>query len=106
MGADVDPVHAAHGLLERRRDCLAHRNPECLAAVDQPGSPLLAADIELAAAGASLATAPALSRLSLSEALGDAAIVAIAPSDETTKPASVLVIRTEAGWRLRALFEN
>jgi hypothetical protein len=103
---DEDPVRAAHRLLQRRQRCLADHDTNCLTDIDQPGSPLLDADRALAAGKEAPEPAPSLSRLSLSETMGDAAIVAIAPADETTKPATVLLIRTEAGWRLRALFED
>lgn len=104
--AAEDPVHAAFRLLGDRQSCLEHGESGCLAAIDQADSPLLAADRALSSGGRSPASAPLLSQLTLTETIGDAAVISIAPAPGTTKPASVLLIRTEAGWRLRALFEN
>ncbi len=107
---DEDPVTAAAGLLARRHACLVRRDGVCLAAVDEAGSPLLGTDMALIADGGAAAKVPdppGRSLLSLVEALGEAAIIAVASNAaETTQPASVLMIRTEAGWRLRELFEN
>jgi hypothetical protein len=100
-----DPVHAAFRLLHDRRSCLEHGDEGCLAAIDQADSPLFAADSALLSAGQGTKVSPELSQLSLTETVGDAVVISIGAS-ETTKPASVLVIKTEAGWRLRALFEN
>jgi hypothetical protein len=100
-----DPVHAAFRLLHDRRSCLEHGDEGCLATIDQADSPLFAADSALLSAGQGTTVSPELSQLSLTETVGDAVVISIAAS-ETTKPASVLVIKTEAGWRLRALFEN
>jgi tRNA A-37 threonylcarbamoyl transferase component Bud32 len=100
-----DPVHAAFRLLRDRRSCLEHGDGGCLVAIDQADSPLFAADSALLSARRGTTVSPELSQLSLTETVGDAVVISIAAS-ETTKPASVLVIKTEAGWRLRALFEN
>ncbi|GAB3388184.1 hypothetical protein GCM10027568_08950 [Humibacter soli] len=102
-----DPVTAAASLLSVRSGCLERADAEGLTEVEQEGSPILAADTALVAAGARTAPAPSESQLSLTESLGDAAVIAIAGGEGTeTKPASALLIRTDAGWRLRALFEN
>ncbi|MGN6125938.1 MAG: protein kinase domain-containing protein [Humibacter sp.] len=102
-----DPVTAAASLLTLRSECLQRADAEGLAEVEQAGSPILAADTALVAAGSHTAPVPSASQLSLAETLGDAAVIAIAGEQSAeTKPASVLLIRTDAGWRLRALFEN
>jgi hypothetical protein len=53
--------------------------------------------------------------VSLIERMGDAALLALTPGPGVadasqgrveTKPASLLIVRGEAGWRLRELFEN
>jgi hypothetical protein len=46
--------------------------------------------------------------MSLIDRMGDTAIVALRSSDDeaTNEPASVLVIRTEAGWRIRGVLEG
>jgi hypothetical protein len=97
--AGDDPVAAAAVLLAQRDGCLSLGDGEraaCLAkvadgdasALDQPARPLAA-------------LAP-----SLLERSGDTALVALTPSDPQTAPASALLMRTEAGWRLRQLYEN
>lgn len=101
-----DPVHAAFRLLRSRGSCLEEGDDGCLSDVDQADSPLFAADRALIAGGQRGQAAPELDQLSLTETIGDAAVVSVAPAGETTKPASILLIRTEAGWRLRALFES
>ncbi|GAB3798120.1 hypothetical protein GCM10028798_10170 [Humibacter antri] len=103
---DDDPVHAAFHLLQSRRSCLENGDNGCLTAVDQADSPLFAADRALIAGGQMGRPVPELDQLSLTETMGDVAVVSVAPTDETTKPASALLIKTEAGWRLRALFES
>ncbi|NNC10664.1 protein kinase [Planctomonas sp. JC2975] len=104
---DDDPVKAAAALLKRRSTCFARSESGCLADVDQEGSPLLEADIALMARGGRPTDTPTEARLSLIESMGATSVIAVAPDDaETTKPASLLVIRTEAGWRLRAFFED
>lgn len=108
-GAAVDEgaVRAASRLLAERSRCIARDALQCLSGVDQLDSPIASADSVLITGGGDAPAVPAASRLSLVETLGDAAVVAIAPESlQTTKPASLLLVRTEAGWRLRALFEN
>ena len=102
-----DPVTAAASLLAVRSECLERADGDGLTEIEQEGSPILAADTALVAAGVRTAPAPSVSQLSLADSLGDAAVIAIAGSEGAeTKPASALLIRTDAGWRLRALFEN
>ncbi|GAA4172079.1 hypothetical protein GCM10022287_12400 [Gryllotalpicola koreensis] len=94
-----DPVAAASVLLGQRDGCLALSTAEkagCLArvadgqasALDLPARPL-----------AGLAP-------SLLERTGDSALIALTPETPGTAPASALLMRTEAGWRLRQLYEN
>ena len=94
-----DPVAAAAELLARRDECLeltVEAQKACLARVadgqtsdlSEPARPL-----------AGLTP-------SLIERTGDSALVALAPHDAQTAPASALLMRTEAGWRLRQLYEN
>ncbi|WP_168203723.1 protein kinase domain-containing protein [Humibacter ginsenosidimutans] len=105
--APDDPVRAAAALFLLRQGCLERHAVSCLVDSDQTDSPLYAADAALIAGKVAPAAAPQPSQLSLVESLGDTAVIAIAPIDAaTTKPASALVIRTEAGWRLRAMFAN
>jgi hypothetical protein len=95
-----DPVAAAAVLLTRRDACLqrpAGDRPGCLARIadgaatglEQPDRPL-AGDT------------PALLERS-----GDSALIALTPpAGSETVPASALLMWTEAGWRLRQLYEN
>ena len=95
----ADPVAAASALLAQRDGCLtliAGARASCLArvadgqasALDQPARPL-----------AGLTP-------SLLERTGDSALIALTPKDPGTAPASALLMRTEAGWKLRQLYEN
>jgi len=97
--AGDDPVAAAAVLLARRDACLEaaqEARVNCLAqvadgeasALEQPARPLAA-------------LTP-----SLLERSGATALVALAPKEPQTAPASALLMRTEAGWRLRQLYEN
>jgi tRNA A-37 threonylcarbamoyl transferase component Bud32 len=106
VAAVDDPVHAAVELLVRRRSCLLTGQASCLEAVEEPGGPLHRADVAALAAGEHGTRPPDPERLSLSESLGDVAIVAVAPNGSETEPASLLVVRSEAGWRLRDYYED
>ncbi|WP_108251595.1 protein kinase domain-containing protein [Planctomonas deserti] len=116
--AGEDPVVAASALLRLRAECLRVRSAACLRGVDQPGSVALAADLaelerlDRPGAGAETdlqtstdAAEPADAPV-LVERLGGTAIVSVPASslgDSTpdTPPASLLLIRSEAGWRIR-----
>ncbi|WP_022880893.1 protein kinase family protein [Gryllotalpicola ginsengisoli] len=95
-----DPVGAATVLLDRRDACLAasdERRAACLAPLaDGEASDLATPARPLAALTPSLL-----------ERTGDSALVALTPKQGTDMaPASALLMRTEAGWRLRQLYEN
>lgn len=112
-----DPVAATTALVELRAACLVAASVLCLDQVDQPGSAAHAADIytvRLAQQGTATETnaAPGAGALvsnmavpSLVERTGNAALVALTPSGGDSKPASLLVIKGEAGWRLREIFD-
>ena len=118
-----DPAAAASALLRLRAECLSRASVRCLAGVHQPGSVALVEDAarvrreqqEVGAAppvsGAGQATASHIERT------GNAAVVEFTPSEgsglpptdgfpvaETTQPAVALIIKGEAGWRIRELF--
>jgi hypothetical protein len=100
--AGDDPVAAALALLERRAGCFAELSVLCLEHVDQQGSSALTADraaIQQLRDGdeADYATAEA-DAARLVERLGDSALVEVGPQ---TAPASLLLMRSEAGWRIR-----
>jgi hypothetical protein len=108
--ADDDPVRAAVELLEKRFRCFtaAERSPDCLADVLQSGGG--AVPTEVSALGASEAAERRDFRgaaVSLVQRWGDAALVACTPDPALTpetKPASFLLVRNEAGWRIRDVF--
>ena len=99
-----DPAAAATALLTLRAECFRELSVLCLDSVDQVDSSAAVADTsailtaqesgELAPDGV-IVDGPA----EVVERLGDTALVRITPPD--AEPASVLVIRTEAGWRIR-----
>ena len=100
-----DPVAAVPLLLAERTRCFDDLSVLCLDAVDQSGSTALGEDrekIERTLAGETIkhwrvvGESPALV-----ERLGDSALVTV---DAQSEPASVLMIRTEAGWRIREIF--
>lgn len=103
-----DPAAAARELLERRADCFAALDLECLATVDQPGSPIETADRRALVAArdgaAPLATAVDVDHIELVAEMGAAALLRAGGSPER-EPASFLMVRGEAGWRLRELFD-
>jgi len=95
-----DAVAAAQVLLTARALCLTDVTPSCLAAVDQPGSPIAARDAPLlddpGAAGGALVPTTVDGEV---QRLGETVLLDAHGGDD--EPASVLVVRTEAGWRLR-----
>lgn len=105
-----DPVQAAIELLSLREGCFRESSLLCLDGVDDLGSPIADAD----AAGirraqqsgtAELPAAYDPASITLVEQNGGAAILSAASQGEDTKPASLLMIRGEAGWRLREIFD-
>lgn len=101
-----DPLDALVVLLERRERCLAERSILCLDAVAQPGSSALADDQALIRAlqqGAETSEPLIVSvaDLVIEERLGDSALVGIIdPGD--SEPASILLMKGEAGWLIRS----
>ena len=95
-----DAAAATAFLLEARVGCLREPTSTCLAAVHQEGSPAAARDGVLvadpAAAGVPLLPVRVESEV---QRLGESVLFACRTADD--EPASVLVVRTEAGWRLR-----
>jgi hypothetical protein len=110
-----DPAAAVVELLRRRRACMAAASVLCLDGVDQPGSVAMAADGYLIR---QLPTGPAEAAAreepetpltaTVQEHTGNSALVVLGegPADGVNaQPASALVIKGEAGWRLRELFD-
>jgi hypothetical protein len=113
-----DPAAAALALLQLRERCLAEGSVLCLDGVDQAGSVAMAADsytVRQAAGTADGAARPPDDRgveepgftATIQERRGNAALIVLTPAEggPQTQPASTLVIKGEAGWRLRELFD-
>jgi eukaryotic-like serine/threonine-protein kinase len=107
-----DPVAAIPHLLAARSACLTAAHEDCLAGSDQAGSPILAADLHRArnlhdGGGVVPLADYARHTAVLIERTGDSALVALEPgvAAEYNEPASLLVIKGEAGWRLREIFK-
>lgn len=107
--ADVDVVSATAQLLELRETCFATLDQACLAQVAQPQSAIERADLDrLAEARSGDALAPAgfaLDEISVSAEMGSAVLLTVPYLAGEREPASLLVMRSEAGWRLRELFD-
>ncbi|GAA4264880.1 hypothetical protein [Frondihabitans peucedani] len=100
-GDDADG--AARVLLRLRAACLEALDSECLAGVDEPESPALLADTAAVDDPALLADLPVPVEVrSVVNRLGGAVLYAAAGHADD-EPASVLVTRTEAGWRVRTV---
>lgn len=100
--AGDDPLAAAVALVELRESCFAELSLLCLEQVDQAGSSALAADrtaLQTLRDGGE-ASHPVVDPVDarLIERLGDGALVELGPQ---TAPASLLLMRSEAGWRIR-----
>jgi len=101
-----DPVLALPALLQARADCLAQASVICLDAVNQSGSAAMAADsyaVRMRQEGGAPTIEPDYTALtaSLVERTGDVALLELTGN---SKPASVLVVKGEAGWLLREIF--
>lgn len=114
-----DPVAAGLELLRRREGCLTAASVVCLDAVDQAGSVAMAADAFVIRQSqatpntdspeSGTGSGPAVTAV-LQERTGNAALLVLGYGAEegtgqNTQPASALVIKGEAGWRLRELFD-
>jgi hypothetical protein len=104
VGLD-DPAHALASLVAERERCISQLSVLCLDGVDQPGSAALAADqavIRQVQSGGELSPPWAIATVdvTLAERLGDSALVENSDPGET-EPASVLLMKGEAGWRIR-----
>jgi hypothetical protein len=105
-----DPVAAVVALLEARDGCVADRSVLCLDAVGQVGSSALDDDQRLVRTLQDGAESPEpflvdADQVTLAERLGDTALLELAGLAET-QPASILLMKTEAGWRIRDYLET
>jgi hypothetical protein len=111
--AGEDPAVAAVALIATRRACLEQRSESCLAGVDQNDSAAMDADrylLRSLSAHADIPTDASFDGMApgLVQRLGDTAIVQFGFAEATeppakANPASLLLIRSEAGWRIRDL---
>ncbi|MDH6237033.1 hypothetical protein [Cryobacterium sp. CG_9.6] len=115
-----DPVLAVPVLLNRRAACLATASVVCLDTADQSGSTAMSGDsytVRLLQQGGALTSEPDYTTLvvELVERTGNMALLSLSPpgsegtgsdtrGELNSKPASVLVVKGEAGWRLREIF--
>jgi hypothetical protein len=103
-----DPVLALPLLLAQRVECIRARSVLCLAGLEEASSGALADDSRLIRglqtgaeiSASAIITAP---EPTLVERLGDSALVALGPK---SNPASALMIRGEAGWRIRGFLSG
>lgn len=101
-----DPVTAAASLLEVRQTCLAAGDLECVLAVAQPGSPIATRDRASIDGGVEAeGPEPDLGSITLAADLGDAVVLTVPWVEAEREPASLLMMRSEAGWRLRDWFD-
>ncbi len=98
-----DPVAAALVLLAAREQCIRDLDDACFDDIDQTGSAAREDDralIDVILAGEGAGVVPELDpkAVVLAQRLGDSALVSLGPDSE---PASVLLVKGEAGWRIR-----
>ena len=104
---DEDPVAALEALVAARDGCVRQLSVLCLDGVDQAGSAAMEDDIVLirsiqnGSGGESFTASDA----ALVERDGDAALVSY-ESSLNDKPASALLVKSEAGWRIRTYLEG
>lgn len=103
-----DPRTAARELLERRAECFAVLDLACLGAVDQPGSAIETADRRALTDARDGAEPPVtefdVDSVEVVAEMGAAVLVRVGGPPES-EPASLLIVRGEAGWRLREMFD-
>lgn len=106
-GATDDPLVAARALLAARKVCISRRSVICLDDVDQRDSAAMDADVaiirRLRAGDDPPSDARGEAELRLVQRLGDSAIIGVPAPDGTGRPASLLLLMGEAGWRIRDL---
>jgi len=106
-----DPLAALPVLLESRAACIRDLSVLCLDEVAHAGSAALADDQQLVRDLQQGAESPvqllsvSTQNLTLDERLGDAALVGLGHVSDS-EPASVLLMKTEAGWRVRDYLEQ
>ncbi|GAA1509374.1 hypothetical protein GCM10009761_09190 [Agromyces terreus] len=101
-----DPEAAASELLMRRAACFAVLDPECLATYVQAGSPIEESDWRLLLAARD--GAPGIADLDADSAavvaeMGAAVLVDV-EAEGSGAGVSLLIVQSDAGWRLREIF--
>lgn len=103
-----DPLKAAKALISARQACISDLSILCLDGVDEASSSAFTSDaalIQQVQQGGEQPNdeVPAGTGLSLIEKLGDTALIGLggATGAANAHPASLLVIKTKAGWRIR-----
>jgi hypothetical protein len=118
--AGDDPVAAAIALLGARERCMSTLSVLCLDGVDQEGSAALDGDRQVIRSLQEKGTATRERSLTdatveLSQRLGDSALLTVTAAtgpatteakEDTSEPTSLLLIKSEAGWRIRDLFRS
>ncbi|MFC9560926.1 hypothetical protein [Agromyces sp. NPDC056965] len=102
-----DVVAAVQALLSRRAECFDQLDLACLEEIVQPGSAAEAAEVAamgVARDGGDPPSALDPSRITVAAEMGSAVLVTVPYAAVEREPASLLVMRGEAGWRLRELF--
>lgn len=104
-----DAAGAARSLLERRVECFAMLDLECLEGVVQPGSAIESTDRTRMLAARDGAAPPDdaydLATVQVTAEMGDAVLIGVLRATPQREPASLLMVRGEAGWRLREIFD-
>ena len=101
-----DPAVALRALLEVRAECIHDLSVLCLDAVAQPGSSALAHDQQLVRdlqRGGEMPEMIRADEIVVEERLGGTALMTVTSAN--SEPASILVMRSEAGWRIRDYVE-
>ena len=100
---DDDPVAAFATLVATRNQCIRDLSVLCLDAVLQQGSAAMNDDVALIGSienGSGAEAALSASDVTLVERMGDAALVSYETANG--EPASALLVKGEAGWRIRS----
>lgn len=104
-----DALAATAELLELRSSCFATLDLSCLDAVAQPGSAIEAHDRAALVAAREGEELPSidydLDGITSTAEMGSAVLVSVPFATAEREPASILVMRSEAGWRLREIFD-
>ena len=116
--ASPDPDIAAPALLRLRASCLRHDDAGCLDDIDEAGSAVEDADRSAVGSAATAALDDAAlhvaDALGPAQRLGDSALIGLLPQGASgsaspapgRRPASLLIVRGEAGWRIRDLMDD